>query len=114
MLSDISILQGKKTFTYYEKTEKQRAQYTARIKRVPLNNRVYVDESGINTWFQREYARAARGMIIKDAKPGAKFNRINIIGALCNGKHSAIGCYKQSTDSELFEYWFKERLLPVI
>jgi hypothetical protein len=83
MLSDISIKKGKKTFTFYEKSEKQRAQYTARVKRVPLSNRVYVGENGINTWFQREYARAARGMIIKDTKHGAKFNRVNIIGALC-------------------------------
>jgi transposase len=53
-------------------------------------------------------------MIIEDAKHGAKFNRVNIIGALCDGKHSAIGCYKQSTDSKFFEYWFKGYLLPVI
>jgi transposase len=84
------------------------------LKRVPLNNRVYVDESGVNTWFQREYARAMRGTIIEDTKPGIKFERVNIIGAVCNGKHSAIGCYKQSTGSELFEYWFKDFLLPVI
>jgi predicted sulfurtransferase len=83
---------GKKAFTYYEKSEKQRAEYTARVKRVSLSSHVYVDENGINTWFQREYARATRGMIIEDTKHGAKFNRVNITGALRDGKHSATGC----------------------
>jgi len=84
------------------------------LNRVPENNRVYVDESGINTWFQREYARSMRGMIIEDTKFGIKFERLNIIGAVCNGNHYAIGCYKQSTTSEFFEYWFNEFLLPAI
>ena len=84
------------------------------MKRVPLSNRVYVDESGINTWFQRIYARAERGSTIEDTKHGTKFKRVNIIGALCNGKHSAVGCYKHSTDSQFFEYWFNEYLLPTI
>ena len=104
----------KKTFTYYEKSEIKRTEYTARLKRVPLNNRVYVDESGINTWFYREYARATRGIIIEDTKPGTKFSRINVIGALYNGIHTALGWYKQSTDGEFFEYWFKKHLLPAI
>jgi transposase len=53
-------------------------------------------------------------VIIEGTKPGIKFNRLNIIGALCNGKYSAVGCYKQSTDSAFFENWFKEYLLPSI
>ena len=75
---------------------------------------MYVDESGVNTWYQREYARAARGLIIEDTKPGVKFDRVNIIGALCNGKYPSMGCYKQSTDSKFFEYWFKDFLLPTL
>ena len=104
----------KKTFTYYEKSEEKREEFTARVNRVPLCNRVYVDESGINTWYQRVYARAIRGEIINDTKHGVKFDRLNIIGALYKGKHPVIGCYKQSTDSNFFENWFKEYLLPAI
>jgi hypothetical protein len=104
----------KKTFTYSEKSEQERAEFAERLKRVPQNNRVYVDESGINTWLQREYARAPRGEIIEETTPGKKFDRVNVIGALCNGKHSAIECYSQTTNSEFFEYWFENNLLEEI
>ena len=114
MLLKISISHEKKTFSYYEKSEKLRAEYTTRLKRIPLNNRVYIDESGINTWFQRIYARAERGKIIEDTMHGSTFKRVNIIGALCNGKHPVVGCYKQSTDSHFFENWFYDHLLPAI
>ena len=53
-------------------------------------------------------------MIVEDTKPGVKYRRLNIIGALYNGKHPVIGCYKQSTNSIFFENWFDEHLLPRI
>jgi hypothetical protein len=75
---------------------------------------VYVDESGINTYLQREYARAPRGEIIEETTQGKKFERVNVIGALCNGKHFAIECYRQTTNSEFFEDWFEHNLLEGI
>jgi hypothetical protein len=39
-----------KQFTYSEKSEGQRSEYTARLSRIPHEKRVYVDESGINTY----------------------------------------------------------------
>jgi hypothetical protein len=82
---------------------KSRAEYIARIKRVPLEKRVYVDESGTNTFLQREYARAPRGEKIEDARRGTQFERVNVIGGLCAGKHLSIECYKRATNSTLFE-----------
>ena len=75
---------------------------------------MYVDESGINTHLQREYARAPRGEIIEDVKRGKKFERVNVIGALCNKEYFAIECYKQTTNSEFFETWFEGCLLEEI
>jgi transposase len=46
--------------------------------------------------------------------PGKKFDRVNVIGALCNGKHSAIECYRQTTDSKFFEGWFENNVLKEI
>ena len=59
----------------------------------------------------REYGRALRGKRVEDKKRGRKFQRINIIGATCNGKHYAIKCYRHTTNSEFFERWFAECLL---
>jgi len=72
---------------------------------------VYVDESGIHTYLLREYARAPGGALIEETTPGKKSDRINIIGALCNGEHSAIECYRHTTDRIFFEDWFENNLL---
>jgi transposase len=63
---------------------------------------------------QREYARAPCGEKIEDVRRGTRFERTNIIGALCAGKHFSIKCYKQTTDGEFFETWFKDCLLKEI
>jgi hypothetical protein len=55
---------------------------------------------------QREYVRAPRGGRIEGVKPGRRFDRVNVTGALCNGKHYGIECYKQATDGGFFEHWF--------
>jgi len=60
---------------------------------------------------QREYARAPRGEIIEETTPGGKLDRVNVIGALCNGEYSAIECYRHTTNSAFFEDWFKNNLL---
>ena len=75
---------------------------------------MYIDESGVNTYLQREYARAPRGEVIEDIKRGKKFERVNVVGALCNGGHFAIECYRQTTDSAFFEKWFEDCLLREI
>jgi len=72
---------------------------------------VYIDECGVNTYFQRDYARAPRGQIIEDVKMGQKFERINIIGGLCSGEHIGIECYHQTTDGDYFESWFEECII---
>jgi transposase len=104
----------KKQFTYSEKSEEKRDEYISQIKRVPEEKRVYLDESGINTFLQREYARAPRGVIIEDVKRGVKFERFNVIGAQCNENYYAVECYKQNTNSEFFEAWFELSLLEEI
>ncbi|MDR0494798.1 MAG: transposase, partial [Treponema sp.] len=65
---------------------------------MPENRRVYVDESGVNTCLQREYARAPRGEHVEDTVAGNLFERVNVIGALWNGSHCAVECYRQATN----------------
>jgi len=62
----------------------------------------------------REYGRSLRGKKIEDVKRGRKFQRVNVIGALCNGNHCAIECYSHTTNSEFFERWFNEHLIKAI
>jgi transposase len=63
---------------------------------------------------QREYGRALRGKQVEGIKRGTKYERQNVIGAICHGKYLAIKCYKQATNSAFFENWFKNCLLKTI
>ena len=85
-----------------------------RLKRVPQEKRVFVDESGINTFLHREKGRAPRGEQVQDTIPGKKFERMNVIGALCNGEYHGVMCYRHTTSSGFFEGWFANVLLKAI
>jgi transposase len=63
---------------------------------------------------QREFGRAPRGEPAEDVKRGAKFERVNVIGALCLGIHIAVQCYKHATNGAFFEDWFANCLLKAI
>jgi transposase len=101
----------KKTFVYKERNEEKRSLYKEKVITIPIAKQVYVDESGINTCLVREHGRSLRGSVVLDEKPGKKYARTNVIGAVCNGKHSAITCYKNKTNSSFFEEWFDKELL---
>jgi transposase len=75
---------------------------------------VYVDESGVNKEFQREYGYAERGEKVCGTKNGRNSGRMNVIGGLCNGKHIAVEQYEHTTDAVFFEQWFSERLLKEV
>lgn len=89
-------------------------EFITRLNRVPLKKRVYIDESGVNTYFQREYGRAPRGQIVEDVKQGRHFDRVNVIGAVCNNEYYAVKCYKHPTNSSYFEDWFENCFLKEI
>lgn len=76
-----------------------------------MEQRVYVDESGINRFYQREKGRALRGVKIEDTRRGRKFKRTNVLGGMCGGKYMAMESYNNTTTSEFFEKWFVESLL---
>ena len=81
---------------------------------MPREKRVFVDESGINTCLHREKGRAPRGERVHDVIPGRKYERVNVIGALCDGEYHGIMCYKHTTTGEFFEKWFAGVLLEAI
>ena len=85
-----------------------------KVKNVPLENLVYVDECGIDQCLYREYARAPRGEKIVTKISGRKFKRTNIVAGICRGEWIAPLEYCGTTDSVLFELWFEYRLLKEV
>jgi len=41
-----------------------------------FEKRIYIDESGVNSYLQREYGRAVRGQKVEDIKMGSHFRRL--------------------------------------
>ena len=104
----------KKTFTYSEKSEEKRAEFLDKIKAIPAEKIVYIDESGIDEYLQREKGRAPRGVKIQDTKRGRKFQRINVVAGVNVQRRLAPLCYTGSTTSAVFENWFTGSLLPCV
>jgi transposase len=84
------------------------------IADIPSENLVYVDESGLEKDYVREYGRAKRGVRVEDSKRGRKFQRLNVVAAVCGDAVLAPKCYSHSTTAEFFESWFEKELLPKV
>jgi hypothetical protein len=109
----------KKTFTYSEKSEEDRAEYLAKIESIPLDKRVYVDECGIKEFLCREYGRAVRGVKVEDVKRGKKFQRLNVVAAQFQTTDKVVHrvvpyCYSENTNSVIFEQWYKTKLVKSV
>lgn len=85
-----------------------------KLKTVAPESLVYVDETGIDQCLYREYARAPRGQKVVAKISGRKFKRTNIVAGICQGKWVAPLEYTGTTDSVLFEFWFKNCLLKEV
>ena len=102
----------KKTTSYKEQKTEQVNRYLERIKDIPADEIVYIDETGINTCIYREYGYAPRGEKVYAKISGKKFQRTNIVSGKIGNKIIAPMQYNGTTDSVLFEFWFENCLLP--
>jgi len=75
---------------------------------------VYIDETGFDEYYSRNYGYSKRGHKIIGKVYGRKIFRTNLVAGLANGKVVAEKLYKESTDYSFFEDWFTSELLPQI
>ena len=73
---------------------------------------VYVDESGIDTYLYREYARAPRGKKIIEKVSGRKFARQSIVAARRGDEILVPFGYTGTCDAKLFNFWLENMLIP--
>ena len=59
------------------------------------------------------YAYALRGEPVYAKVCGRRYDRLNVVGALWNGCHVGVECYRHATNAVFFEEWFG-RLLSKI
>ena len=90
------------------------AEYQEKVKDIPINEVVFVDETGCDTYYYREYGYAPVGEKVFGEISGRKFQRVNLVAAKQGEQLLAPFQYSGTTDAPLFEGWFGEQLLPVL
>ncbi|MBS4162854.1 hypothetical protein PRO82_000131 [Candidatus Protochlamydia amoebophila] len=75
-------------------------------------DRVYLDESGINECLQHLRERAFRGKKVYSAVSGHRFARESFIAAKCQSKIFAPFCYTGTCHTILFNTWLEKILIP--
>ncbi|VMW64638.1 degenerate transposase [Streptococcus pneumoniae] len=73
-----------------------------------------LDETGIDRYLYRPYARAPRGEKVYEKISGRRFERTSIVAGQVDGEFIAPMIYKKSMTSDFFVEWFKTQLLPAL
>ena len=109
-----SKLRIKKKNTYKEQDPKKVKEFEKQIEDIPKEKRCYVDESGFDTYYQREYGWAPKGEAVNDKILGRKYERRSIVAGKVNNEIIAPLEYRGTMHGEFFEKWFEDNLLPAI
>lgn len=75
---------------------------------------IYIDETGFDEYYYREYGWSKRGIYIEGRKSGLRYSRINLVAGKIGNALIGSMIYKETMESEFFEEWFKEILLKDI
>jgi hypothetical protein len=89
-------------------------EFREKLAQIPEETRAYIDESGINKPFVREYGRSLRGVKIEDVKSGGKFQRTNVTAAGINGGIAAPLCCSGNTANASFVEWFRTKFIKAV
>jgi len=104
----------KKTLKYRERDAAKRAEFIETIAAIPEEYLVYVDETGIDKYLYRPYARAARGKAVYGKVSGKRYKRTSIVAGQYQKRIVAPLQYSGTMDSALFLLWFVTMLLPCL
>ena len=80
---------------------KQVEAYLEKIKDIPKEKLVYIDETGIHTQMYRHYARSKRGKRVNIRISGKRHARIGLVAEQCAGKLTAPDTY-DGTMNDIF------------
>lgn len=101
----------KKRTTYYEQDPEKVAQFLKELDNLRDMVPVYIDETGFETYFYREYGRSLKGQLIEGKISGRRFQRISLVAGQVDGELVAPMTYEDTMTSDFFEAWFQQFLL---
>jgi transposase len=111
VLRKIKYKRKKMMFTYKEIDEQKRQVFLEELKRIPVEHRVFIDESGVQEHLTSQYGYARIGARIMAKKSGKRFHRTNIIAGLREGP-IAERIFKENTNTAIFNDWLENDLIP--
>ena len=98
---------------YQERDEDQRQDFQVALSQFEDEQRVWIDECGLNQDLARLYGRCARHHRLYDEISGHRVSpRISMIAAYCQGSLCAPFRFDGYTDSHVFNLWLEHCLLP--
>lgn len=104
----------KKTYGYRERDEEKRQQFLATLATIAPEDRVYIDESGMDERDDYGYGWCQRGQRFHALKAGRRQGRVNMIAAYCRQHLMAPFTVEGSCNRVVFETWLETCLLPVL
>lgn len=107
-------LPEKKTYGYRERDEEKRQKFIVKISNKKPEERVYIDESGIDNQDDYSYGWNEKGQRFYALKSGKRSIRVSIIIGLCQGKLLAPFTFEGTCNRAVFEQWLSEKLLPTL
>jgi transposase len=75
---------------------------------------VYIDESGIDSYIHRAHGWAKKGELIHGEVSGKRYARESFVAALCNKEILAPMCFTGTCNTEVFNTWVEECLVPIL
>jgi len=84
------------------------------LSRVPLQDLIFVDESGVRTDLTRRYGRAPKGERVREAVPHGHWKVLTILGALSTKGVQASMTVEAATDAEVFSAFVEHVLAPTL
>lgn len=107
-------LSKKKTTTYREQDPEKVNIYLKELEKLYNHQKVYLDETGIEVYLHRPYARSSKGERVKSKISGKRYRRISLVAAQVDGELIAPMIYTETMTSAFFEAWFLQELLPAL
>ena len=104
----------KKSWLYAERNQAERCEFIKALDSVSKEQRVYVDEAGVQNTLCYEWGYSAKGTRCLAQRLGHRTSRVSMAAAWCCGKVLAPLTFEGYCHSELIEEWFRTQLCPAL
>ena len=95
-----------------ERVQALRQEFTESVAKIPPEDLVFIDESGLSVKMTRARARCFKGLRIKDHVPGRWDKNLTVVGALTQQGPTALMTLPGALDGIAFSGYVKDFLIP--